>query len=294
MTASLRLAITADQHWGHGRGHDENRLLVEFLRGQPPDVLILAGDIGTGAHFAECLAQFDTLSCRKALIPGNHDIWVSQSAPDYDSLALYREVLPRTAAAHGFVYLDHGPLLLPEAGLALVGSINWYDYSWAQDSLRRLFPAEEERLHSKRFTRGRHNDFNFVRWPLDDVRFTAQVVQASEQQLDSALAQVARAIVVTHHPPIYEMSFPRTEPPTDLDGLLWDAFGGNQAMEDVLARRAARIPFAFCGHTHRAREIVWRGIRGYNVGSDYPYKRLLLLDWPAGTVTVHEFGERSY
>jgi hypothetical protein len=33
---------------------------------------------------------------------------------------------------------------------------------------------------------------------------------------------------------------------------------------------------------------VWYG---YNVGSDYPFKRLLWLDWPEGTVTAEQFGE---
>ena len=32
-------------------------------------------------------------------------------------------------------------------------------------------------------------------------------------------------------------------------------------------------------------------MRGYNVGGDYHFKRLLRLSWPAGTVTATEFGE---
>jgi len=30
-------------------------------------------------------------------------------------------------------------------------------------------------------------------------------------------------------------------------------------------------------------------LRGYNVGSDYPFKRLLWVDWPSGEVTAEEF-----
>jgi len=65
--------------------------------------------------------------------------------------------------------------------------------------------------------------------------------------------------------------FVRSGPPVELDSLLWDAFGGNRSMEEVLTRRASRIPFAFCGHTHRAREVVSHGIRGYNIGGDYHF-----------------------
>src|SRR5262249_20733251 len=159
-----------------------------------PDVFILAGDVGTAENFAACLALFQGLPCRKALVPGNHDVWVSRFDVVRDSLILYEQELPQAAAAHGFHYLDAGPLLLPEEALALVGTMNWHDGSWALDTIRRLFPGEEERLHSKRFTRGRHNDANFVRWPTDDAAFTARLVAAFERQLDEALAQVGRAV----------------------------------------------------------------------------------------------------
>jgi predicted phosphohydrolase len=288
--APLRIALTADLHWGHRRGADATRLLADYLQARPPDLLVLAGDIGTGTLFGDCLELFAGLPCRKALVPGNHDLWVSGDAPPHDSLARYQEVLPAAAAAHGFHYLDAGPLVLPEAGLALVGSINWYDYSWGIDGLRRHFPEEEGRLRSKRFTRGKHNDANFVRWELDDVRFTARVASALGDHLRSALAQPGRAIVVTHHPPFYGLGFPRPGGPVFLDSFLWDAFMGNKTVEALLAAHSERIAFAFCGHTHRERENTLGGIRGHNIGGDYHYKRLLWLEWPAGTVEAHTFG----
>lgn len=291
MREKLQLAITADLHWGHGgRGEEATRLLAAFLQAQPPDVLILAGDIGTDSYFAECLQLFADLPCRKALVPGNHDLWVRPDAPR-DSLQLYDEDLPAQCRHYGFHYLDRGPLLLPEAGLAVVGSINWYDYSWSLDTLRRDYPGEEGRLSSKQFTRGRHNDVNFVRWPLDDGRFTARVVETLEGHLREALAHMERVVVVTHHPPLRCISFPEKQPPLTLDDLLWEAFGGNRAMEELLTRHAERIAFAFCGHTHRARVCTWHGIRGYNVGGDYHFKRLLWLDWPSAEVMEHQFGD---
>ncbi len=292
----MRIAITADLHWGgaRGRGDAATRRLAAFLHDRPPDLLILAGDIGAGDDFGPCLELFADLSCRKALVPGNHDIWVTDSDGRGDSLRVYREHLPQLSAAAGFHYLDAGPLLL-DADLAVVGSMNWYDYSWALDALKQWFPDELERLQSKRFSQGgRHNDVRFVRWPLDDLGFTAEAVAAFERHLDSALTQTANAIVVTHHPPLYGLNFPneRDAPPGEppmLDRLLWEAFSGNRALEEVLMRHAARIPFVFCGHTHRARENTVSTMRGYNVGGDYHFKRLLLLDWPAGTVEEQVF-----
>jgi predicted phosphohydrolase len=293
MKSRFRLALTADLHWGpHPRGDAATRQLVDFLEAQPPDVLVLAGDVGTAGHFEACLSLFDGLSCRKAMVPGNHDIWVESADPRGDSLQVYREHLPHLCTPHGFHYLDQGPLVLPEGDLALAGSINWYDYSWSMEQLRSLTPDWLVRLRHKLFSRGRHNDARFVRWPLDDERFTVEVVATLENHLCTALEQVGQVIVVTHHPPFHGLSFPRSPAAqASMDGLLWDAFSGNRALEAVLARYAERIPFAFCGHTHRAREGTCGAIRGYNIGGDYHFKRLVVLDWPAGSVTTHVFGD---
>ena len=294
MAANLRLAITADLHWGARRSGDEaTRGLVAFLRDDPPDVLVLAGDVGAGDRFGECLARFADLPSLKAVIPGNHDIWVDEDDPRGDSLEVYRHYLPAVSAKYGFQYLDQKPLVLPREKLGLVGSINWYDYSWSIDPLRRQFPGGEERLRTKLFTRGRHNDGRFVRWPLDDGRFTAEVVATLEQQLWETVVQAEKVIIVAHHPPFYGLSFPRQAPPTTLDELLWDAFAGNHSLEKVLAENAGSIPFAFCGHTHRAREATLGTIRGYNVGGDYHFKRLLLLTWPDGAVEAFTFGDQE-
>jgi len=292
MPATLRIALTADLHWGsHADGDEATRDLLAFLDADPPDVLVLGGDVGASSRFGECLGLFANLPGRKAVIAGNHDIWVTEDDPRGDSLEVYRAYLPRVCAEHGFHYLDQGPLVLPEAGLALAGSINWYDYSWSIEALRRQVPDWDSRVKNKLFSRGRHNDGRFVRWPLDDAGFTAAVVAALEGDLRQALAGGGPVIVVTHHPPFYGLSFPREAPPASLDSLLWDAFAGNRALEELLGRHADHIPFTFCGHTHRARENRLGTIRGYNIGGDYHFKRLLVLDWPGGTVTGQTFGD---
>src|SRR5262249_4190623 len=155
-----------------------------FLRQQQPDLLILAGDIGAGGHFEEAIALFDDLACRKALVPGNHDIWVTDRDPRGDSLQVYREHIPKICGAHGFHYLDQMPLIIPDTDLAIVGSINWYDYSWSIDQLRNRIHDWEERLQAKVFSRGKHNDARFIRWELDDCRFTSEVVDTLSRHLD--------------------------------------------------------------------------------------------------------------
>jgi predicted phosphohydrolase len=290
----MRIAVTADLHWGHNAAGDAaTRLLVEHLANHPPDLFLLGGDVGTGAHFADCLALFGDLPCAKALVPGNHDLWVAEDDPRGDSLQLYQDVLPSLCAARDFVYLDQAPLLLPEHQLAVVGTVNWYDYSWALDRLQQEVPDWEWRLDHMAFTRGRHNDRRHVRWPLDDRRFTHQVVAAFEGQLTQALSQVQRAVVLTHHPAFYGLSFPRSGPPSVPDGLLWDAFAGNRALEEVLQRHTGHLAFIFSGHTHRARDNQLGGVPGHNIGGDYHYKRLLEFDWPDGNIESHQFGDMS-
>jgi predicted phosphohydrolase len=290
----MRIAVTADLHWGHNRlGDEATALLRRHLEREPVDLLLLGGDIGTGDHFDSCLRFFDGLPCPKALVPGNHDLWVLEDDTRGDSLHVYQQHLPGLCAWHGVHYLDLTPLILPEAGLAVVGSINWYDYSWSLDRLRAEVPNWDWHLRNKAFSRGRHNDGRFVRWTIDDVAFTRVVVANLRRQLDEALEQVGRAIVMTHHPALRGLSFPREGPAVGLDALLWEAFSGNAALEDVLGRHAERIPFIFSGHTHREAECRLGGAVGLNVGGDYHFKRMLILDWPGGTVQPHVFGDPS-
>jgi predicted phosphohydrolase len=287
----LRIAVTADLHYGtrHTTGNQATRDIAARFAEYPPDLLILGGDIGAGDEFHRCLELFDNLTCFKAAVPGNHDIWVRSDDPRGTSLDVYDRHLPAVCKEHGFVYLDQTPLVLPESDLALVGTINWYDYTWDIDLLKAAAPDDwAERLRTKRFTRGMHNDANFVRWPLDDRTFTDRVVAKLTADLDAVFDRVSKAIVVSHHPPVRGLLYPAPQP-IPLDGLLWRAFSGNMRVEALLTKWANRIPLVFCGHTHAARECRIGAMRGFNVGSDYPFKRLLWVEWPSCEVRAEEF-----
>src|SRR5262249_57803965 len=106
--------------------------------------------------------------------------------------------------------------------------------------------------------------------------------------------RAARVLVGAHQPPLYGLGSPREGPPSVPDGLLGDAFCGNRAIEELLARHADRIEAVFCGHTHRARDLPpppgTSRVRGHNVGGDYHFKRLLLLTLPEAICEAHVFG----
>ena len=288
----MRIAVTADLHFGHNRlGDDATQLLLQELQNRPPDLLLLGGDIGTDEHFGECLRLFEALPCLKAVVPGNHDLWVADNDHRGDSLAVYEHYLPDLCKKHGYHYLDQGPLILPDANLAIVGSINWYDYSWSIERMKAEVPNWQWHLENKAFTRGRHNDGRFVRWKTDDVGFTRQVVANLEQHLTQAFEQVAQAMVMTHHPAFHGLSFPRPTPAQGLDELLWEALSGNHALEVLLEKHAARIPLIFSGHTHRAAEATLGAAHGFNIGGDYHFKRMLIVDWPSGAIETFVFGD---
>jgi 3',5'-cyclic AMP phosphodiesterase CpdA len=285
--------VTADLHWGvRASGDEATRLLVSVLKDpdELPDLLILAGDIGASKDFGPCLDLFADIPCQKAFVPGNHDIWVQPDDARGDSWDVYEQFLADQAARREFHYLDQSPLILPRQKLAIVGTMNWYDYSWSIDQLREREPDWEERLSRKQFNRGRHNDGRFVRWSYSDGSFTEYTVSRFERQLSRALDQADQAIVVTHHPAFYGLNFPRDEGPASTDALLWDAFSGNQSLETILESESSRIPFIFSGHTHKHRENRLGESQGYNIGGDYHFKRLLTFDWPGGAVTAHTFG----
>ena len=288
----MRIAVTADLHFGHNRpGDDACQLMLQHLQSHTPDLLLLGGDIGTDEHFGECLDFFVQVPCRKLVIPGNHDLWVADGDHRGDSLSVYEKYLPTLSAQFGYHYLDAGPLILPDANLAIVGSINWYDYSWSLERMKAEVPNWQWHLDHKAFSRGRHNDGKFIRWKTDDVGFTRQVVGKFDAHLKQALDQVEHALVLTHHPAFHGLSFPRATPAQGLDELLWEALSGNHSLELVLEKHAGRIPLIFSGHTHRANDAMLGPSRGYNIGGDYHFKRILVVDWPAGTIEAFEFGD---
>ena len=290
---NLKLLFTADLHWGIAKGMAANNALYEAIKENTPDVLVLAGDIGHAENFDVCLDKFASLNCVKVLVPGNHDIWVSNDDERGDSWEVYTHHLPDLAMKYGFHYLDQAPLHFPEWKLSLVGSINWYDYSWSESTFYALFPDEVHRLSSKRFLRGQHNDFNFIRWQHDDKSFTKKIVADLGGHLQQASDLGHKVIVVTHHPACRAISFPMPDTPPTIDSLLWEALGGNLLLEEELMKYRDCIVYLFSGHTHRERKEDWQGIAAYNIGGDYYYKRQLELSWSDRTVTAREFHSSS-
>jgi predicted phosphohydrolase len=269
----MRLAITADLHWGlSATGDAATTELARRASDLAPDVFVIAGDVGEGASFGRCLALFSSLGGARLVVPGNHDLWTRD--PGVSSLDLYERVLPRVAGEHGFRLLDDEPYT-DSGDAAILGSINWYDYSFADPALEVEFPGARAMYEAKLFPRARHNDGQFVRLPISDPEFTSYLVRRFREQLSALPPEVKQVIVVQHHPPVRELFYPTTL--TTVEQRFWLAYTGNRRMQDAVLEDP-RVTTVLCGHTHASCEATVAGRRCRNIGGDYNWKRLLLLD----------------
>lgn len=284
----MRIAVTSDLHFGLSRrGDAATQALAAKVAELRPDLFAITGDVGEGEQWPRCLAVFGGLDCRRVVLPGNHDIWTR--SPDPASLSLYADWLPRAAAELGFHYLDSAPLLWPASEEAVVGSINWYDYSFADPSVEEEFPGARELYEAKRFPNARHNDGVYVRLGMTDAEFTEQVVHRFQAQLAELPETVRRVIVLQHHPPVRELFYPSAL--ETLEQRFWLAYTGNRRMEAVV-KSDARVTTVFCGHTHAACSVDVDGRQYRNIGGDYHFKRLLYLDTDTGEEQAWDFEDR--
>lgn len=292
-----KIAITADLHWGLPKCNAANTALVESLRENPPDLLLVGGDQGAEFHFSDCLEALKTIGCPVGLVAGNHDIWVRSEDSRGDSWRVFDHLLPLECARRGFHYLDQGPWLMPEWDLAIVGTMNWYDHSWGREGLASRFPKDLWRLEQMCFTRGRHNDRVYVRWPegMTNASVTRDLAARFASHLAKAIAVAGNIVVITHHPALPELGFPATARESDpeapsMDHLLWEAFSGNSLVEQIVRDNAEKISLVVSGHTHRWRSGSLGRARLVNVGSDYPVKNLIRLNGLGGEMEVEQFG----
>src|SRR5688500_13559233 len=114
------------------------------------DVLLVVGDtaVSDGDALEQCLGRF-RFGGPKLFVAGNHELWTRGP----DSYRVFAEDLPRRVRAAGWHWLEGEPLRLG-GGVAIVGTVGWYDYGFAHEPLgipRRFYenkvsPGAAERL----------------------------------------------------------------------------------------------------------------------------------------------------
>ncbi len=158
----MRLILTSDLHHNHHRSKPLAEDLIEKINRSGGDVLVLIGDTAVLADGAleACLSRF-RFNGVKLFIPGNHELWTRGD----DSYELFTRVLPERVAAMGWQWLQSNPFITQE--IAIVGSVGWYDYSFAQENLRiprRFYEAKISPGAAERF-----DEYASLLQPADDI-----------------------------------------------------------------------------------------------------------------------------
>jgi hypothetical protein len=162
-----------------------------------------------------------------------------------------------------------------QAGLAVAGSLAWYDYS-AADAEVALSPAEFFATSKSRL----NNDARFIDWAWSDPELATRLGDGLCQRLQELEADAeVRAILVVTHVPLFEEQMCRK--PGDITWGISNAYFGNVTLgQRVLEARKVRAVVS--GHTHMGRE-------GYAARSRFP-------DAPPVAVSViaSEYGSPGY
>jgi predicted phosphohydrolase len=268
----LRIAYTSDLHIDVS---DANRRGVaavsKIVREARPDVFIVAGDAGnTIEALDEALSSFDGVVARKLFVSGNHDVWIeSESGELVDSRTKYERRIPDACARHGFHDLGREPAVIGDVGF--VGSLGWYDYSFADPRLG---------LKEDVYWKGRHGDEiwwdkKMTYWVpsgvpgparrggapaaserMRDIDVCREMTARLESDLRSIEKRVTKIVAPVHTLPFF-VGIPRSEPPHYLDG-----YTGSARLGEVLQAHA-KVEHCVHGHKHTSG------------------------DWKVGRITVH-------
>ena len=270
----MRLLVTADLHYNHHRSKPLADELIEQMNRMCDeshvDAIVLAGDtaVADGDALETCLSRI-RFAGEKIFICGNHELWTRSP----DSYTIFHDDLPRRVRALGWRWLEDDPLIAPDQSTAIVGTVGWYDYSFAVESLGIL----RESYASKTIvtpageTIARWNDGKFVKLHRSDEAFLDERLTNLRAQLN-AMRDVPRVLVAVHHVPFDELLPPRHGQ--------WDfarAYLGSRQMGQLL-REYENIRMVVCGHSHFAIEAHVDHIRAINIGSGYRSKTYRVIE----------------
>jgi hypothetical protein len=285
----MRLLLTADLHYNHHRGRALAEEVIDQMNHAGGDVLIVVGDTGIadGDSIEQCLARF-RFPGPKLFIAGNHELWTTRD----DSYTIYRDELPQRIRALGWRWLEDDPFVA--GNFAIVGSVGWYDYSFAQASLgiptrfyrAKVSPGAARYLgnHPELFEQpgdiaphaleivARWNDGRHVKLGRSDEAFLAELLERLHAQL-TALSQVPTIVAAIHHLPFAQL----LPPPHSAQWDFAKAYLGSRVIGELLLE-FQNVKHVYCGHSHFPAEATIDHVHATNIGSGYRAKTFKTLD----------------
>ncbi len=285
----MRLLVTADLHYNHLNSKAPAREVIARMNGAGGDGVLVIGDTAAsdGPELEQCLSLF-TIGGPRLFVAGNHELWTMGP----DSAVIFSDNLPNRVRAMGWRWLQNEPFLAENA--AVVGSLGWYDYSFAQrslgipdrfyglkispgaaerfDELGHLFSTRQDIEPQAMGIVARWNDGRYVHLGKSDAEFLDEQLATLEGQLEG-LRHVARVVAAIHHLPFRELL------PPSHSGQ-WDfakAYLGSEKIGELLLRYP-NVTEVYCGHSHFAAEARVGPIRAVNIGAGYRNKAFVAVE----------------
>lgn len=278
----MRLLVTADLHFNHGRSRELAQQAIDDLNRTPADVLLVVGDTATAdeGQLEAALSQIRFEGPRLFLC-GNHELWTRRD----DSYDLFKNELPARIAALGWHWLEDHPFI--QGDVAVIGSVGWYDYSYAPVGLpvpRRFYEAKISPGAASHLSAFKHlidddvtpdaleivarwNDGKMVKLGRSDQAFLDECLSSLGRSLDRVPAN-CRVVAGVHHVPFEQLLPPRNSPTWDIAR----AYLGSARIGQLL-QADPRVTHLFCGHSHFELEAQIGGLHAINIGSGYRQKR---------------------
>jgi len=238
---SVKLAVTSDLHLPITSSTAIADLARE-VEAFAPEALVVAGDVGESLeNIARCLALLKRfVACPVWVLPGNHDLWARGAS----SRRLWEELMPRTVEQADCHWLEGKAFV--RHGVAVAGTIAWYDYSAADPHVKapaRIF-AENKRYYNM--------DGTYIDWDWSDLQFAELAAEPFLATLDRLDADPAvRQTVVVTHVPLLECQMCRDS--GNADWAFSNAYFGNLTLGAKVLQRK-KVTHVISGHTHVGRE----------------------------------------
>ncbi|MCC6812071.1 MAG: metallophosphoesterase [Deltaproteobacteria bacterium] len=252
--------MTSPQLWAISDLHlayEQNRRLFETLRARPNDWLILAGDIAEKlADLERSFVAATERFARVIWVPGNHELWSMDDAPELRGQAKYDAVVA-LARKHGVLTPeDPFPRFATSSGARVIAPLFLlYDYSfrppevpddgaieWAREA--GLMCSDEYRLHS---------DPHATKTAWCHAR-----VEDAERRL-SAISEPT--VIINHFPLRYDLVFLPAIP-------RFSIWCGTRLTESWHTRFRAEVVVS--GHLHMRGTRHIDGVRFEEVSLGYP------------------------
>jgi hypothetical protein len=230
ITADLRLPVSTDE-----RIADLGREIQAFA----PDALIVAGDLGESlADLKRCLQLLrEQVRGPIWVLAGNEDVY---ARPPHDSRKLWLEAIPATVRQTGCQWLEGAAFVI--RGVAVAGTIGWYDYSAADAAVQAS--ALEFAQRKIDYNSG---DTLRIDWEWSDSEFADRVSAPFLSQLDHLESDPAvKRIVVVTHVPLLEGQIHRED--ADPRRGFANAYLGNLTLGRKVLMRS-KVSHIVSGHT---------------------------------------------